>query len=76
MTGNKDPERVRRSGPWGSMFMPQTQMMTVLAEPLCDFPQRQATLARPLTPFWMCKERSRGLVPGCWGMRAVGAKLS
>lgn len=28
-----------------------------------------------LTPFWMGKERSRGLVLGCWGMRAVRAKL-
>jgi len=23
----------------------------------------------------MCKESRRGLVLGCWGMRAVGAKL-
>lgn len=38
--GNKGPERVRRGGQWGSMLIPRTQMMTVLAEPLCSLPKR------------------------------------
>lgn len=56
------------------MFMPQTQVMTVLAEPLLHFSQSHRQLARPLTRL-NARRGSRGLVPGCWGVRSMGEKL-